>query len=152
MASRRSATNSTVGSGPSPARMSAKMASEKTWATVKESARALEVFEPKDGDTAWNEEVNGRIELARQIFNGENDEADLAKAALWAASAPKYRELLHAQMALNGKLQAELNKLRNSDAKVSTSSEPGRKSPVNDGPDATANDFVKQFLKARNGG
>ena len=132
--------------------MSAKLASEKTWATVKESARALEVFEPKEGDTAWNEEVNGRIELARQIFNGENDEADLAKAALWAASAPKYRELLHAQMALNGKLQAELNKLRNSDAKVSTSSEPGRKSPVNDGPDATANDFVKQFLKARNGG
>jgi len=129
-----------------------KQASERTWSTIKESARALEVFEPKEGDESWNSEVNDRVELARRIFNGENDEADLAKAALWAAAAPKYRELLHAQMALNGKLQSELNKLRNSEAKVSTSTEPGRKAPVNDGPDAGANDFVKQFMKARNGG
>lgn len=131
----------------------AKVQSEKTWDTIKESARALEVFEPKDGDASWNTEVSDRVELARRIFNGENDEADLAKAALWAAAAPKYRELLHAQMALNGKLQSELNKLRGSDAKVSTSSEPGRKSASsNDVPDASSNDFVKQFMKARNGG
>lgn len=131
--------------------MQAKISSEKTWASVKESARALEVFEPKEGDEAWNSEVNDRVELARRIFNGENDEADLAKAALWAAAAPKYRELLHAQMALNGKLQAELSKLRSSEAKVSTSTEPGRKAPSNDGPDFASNDFVKQFMKARNG-
>ena len=47
----------------------------------------------REGDEEWNGELNQRLSLAQQIFNGENSEEDLAKAALWAAAAPKYREL-----------------------------------------------------------
>jgi len=92
----------------------------KTWTKVSENARALEIFEPRDNDEEWNTELNGRLNLARQIFNGENSEEDLAKAALWAAAAPKYRELLYSQVEVNKRLQAELAKYRGSQPGVSS--------------------------------
>jgi hypothetical protein len=62
-----------------------------TWTKVSENARALEIFEPRENDEEWNTELNGRLSLAQQIFNGENSEEDLAKAALWAAAALRQR-------------------------------------------------------------
>jgi hypothetical protein len=119
----------------------------KTWAKVSENARALEIFEPREGDEEWNGELNQRLSLAQQIFNGENSEEDLAKAALWAAAAPKYRELLYFQVEVNKRLQAELAKYRGSEPGVSSkATNPGFKSAnVNS---AKSEDFVASVLKS----
>ena len=119
----------------------------KTWTKVSENARALEIFEPRENDEEWNTELNGRLSLAQQIFNGENSEEDLAKAALWAAAAPKYRELLYSQVEINKRLKAELAKLRGSEPGVSSkATNPGFKSAnVNN---AKSEDFVASVLKS----
>lgn len=119
----------------------------KTWAKVSENARALEIFEPRENDDEWNGELNQRLSLAQQIFNGENSEEDLAKAALWAAAAPKYRELLYSQVEVNKRLQAELAKYRGSEPGVSSkATNPGFKSAnVNN---AKSEDFVANVLKS----
>jgi hypothetical protein len=119
----------------------------KTWAKVSENARALEIFEPREGDEEWNGELNQRLSLAQQIFNGENSEEDLAKAALWAAAAPKYRELLYSQVEVNKRLQAELAKYRGSEPGVSSKAVSGGSRPANMNA-AKSEDFVASVLKS----
>ena len=119
----------------------------KTWEKVSENARALEIFEPRDGDEEWNGELNQRLSLAQQIFNGENSEEDLAKAALWAAAAPKYRELLYSQVEVNKRLQAELAKYRGSEPGVSSKAVSGGSRPANTNA-AKSEDFVASVLKS----
>jgi hypothetical protein len=119
----------------------------KTWAKVSENARALEIFEPRDGDEEWNGELNQRLSLAQQIFNGENSEEDLAKAALWAAAAPKYRELLYAQVEVNKRLQAELSKFRGSEPGVTSKATSGGSRPSNTNT-AKSEDFVASVMKS----
>lgn len=119
----------------------------KTWAKVSENARALEIFEPRENDEEWNSELNQRLSLAQQIFNGENSEEDLAKAALWAAAAPKYRELLYAQVEVNKRLQAELSKYRGSEPGVtSKATNPGFKTANTNA--AKSEDFVASVMKS----
>jgi len=119
----------------------------KTWQKVSENARALEIFEPRENDEEWNSELNQRLSLAQQIFNGENSEEDLAKAALWAAAAPKYRELLYAQVEVNKRLQAELAKYRGSEPGVtSKATNPGFKSANTNA--AKSEDFVASVMKS----
>jgi len=119
----------------------------KTWTKVSENARALEIFEPRDNDEEWNTELNGRLNLARQIFNGENSEEDLAKAALWAAAAPKYRELLYSQVEVNKRLQAELAKYRGSQPGVSSkATTSGGK--VSNSDSSKSEDFVSSVMKS----
>jgi hypothetical protein len=119
----------------------------KTWTKVSENARALEIFEPREGDDEWNTELNGRLSLAQQIFNGENSEEDLAKAALWAAAAPKYRELLYAQVEVNKRLQAELSKYRGSEPGVSSRATTGGSRPASTNA-AKSEDFVASVMKS----
>lgn len=119
----------------------------KTWTKVSENARALEIFEPRENDEEWNKELTGRLGLAQQIFNGENSEEDLAKAALWAAAAPKYRELLYSQVEVNKRLKAELAKLRGSEPGVSSkATNPGFKSANTNS--AKSEDFVANVMKS----
>lgn len=119
----------------------------KTWTKVSENARALEIFEPRENDEEWNKELTGRLSLAQQIFNGENSEEDLAKAALWAAAAPKYRELLYSQVEINKRLKAELAKLRGSEPGVSSrATNPGFKSANTNS--AKSEDFVANVMKS----
>jgi len=119
----------------------------KTWTKVSENARALEIFEPRENDEEWNTELNGRLNLAQQIFNGENSEEDLAKAALWAAAAPKYRELLYSQVEINKRLKAELAKYRGSEPGVSSkATNPGFKSANTNS--AKSEDFVANVMKS----
>lgn len=119
----------------------------KTWTKVSENARALEIFEPRENDEEWNTELSGRLSLAQQIFNGENSEEDLAKAALWAAAAPKYRELLYSQVEINKRLKAELAKLRGSEPGVSSrATNPGFKSA--NASNAKSEDFVANVMKS----
>jgi hypothetical protein len=120
----------------------------KTWAKVSENARALEIFEPREGDEEWNTELNGRLSLAQQIFNGENSEEDLAKAALWAAAAPKYRELLYAQVEVNKRLQAELSKFRGSEPGVTSKATGGGGSRPANASSAKSEDFVASVMKS----
>jgi len=119
----------------------------KTWTKVSENARALEIFEPRENDEEWNTELTGRLNLAQQIFNGENSEEDLAKAALWAAAAPKYRELLYSQVEVNKRLKAELAKYRGSEPGVSSkATNPGFKSANTNS--AKSEDFVANVMKS----
>ena len=120
----------------------------KTWQKVSENARALEIFEPRDGDEEWNGELNERLSLAQQIFNGENSEEDLAKAALWAAAAPKYRELLYAQVEVNKRLQAELSKFRGSEPGVTSKATGGGGSRPANASSAKSEDFVASVMKS----
>ena len=120
----------------------------KTWAKVSENARALEIFEPRDGDDEWNGELNQRLSLAQQIFNGENSEEDLAQAALWAAAAPKYRELLYAQVEVNKRLQAELSKFRGSEPGVTSKATGGGGSRPANASSAKSEDFVASVMKS----
>lgn len=80
----------------------------KTFDSALGEASQLEIFQKRDDDEGWNGQVNERIELARNIFSGENDAKDLARASLWAAAAPAYRELLATQIELNRRLRAQL--------------------------------------------
>ena len=120
----------------------------KTWSKVSENARALEIFEPRDGDDEWNNELTQRMDLARQIFNGENSEEDLAKAALWAAAAPKYRELLYAQVEVNKRLQAELAKYRGAEPGVSSSSKGNSRPASASSANANSQDFINNVMKS----
>ena len=120
----------------------------KTWQKVSENARALEIFEPREGDEEWNGELNQRLSLAQQIFNGENSEEDLAKAALWAAAAPKYRELLYSQVEVNKRLQAELAKYRGSEPGVTSKATGGSGSRPANTNAAKSEDFVASVLKS----
>jgi len=119
----------------------------KTWQKVSTDARSLEIFEPRENDEEWNTELNGRLSLAQQIFNGENSEEDLAKAALWAAAAPKYRELLYAQVEVNKRLQAELTKYRGSEPSVTSKATSGGYRPANANA-AKSEDFVASVMKS----
>jgi hypothetical protein len=119
----------------------------KTWQKVSSDARSLEIFEPRENDEEWNSELNQRLSLAQQIFNGENSEEDLAKAALWAAAAPKYRELLYAQVEVNKRLQAELSKYRGSEPGVSSRATTGGPRPANTNA-AKSEDFVASVMKS----
>ena len=120
----------------------------KTWSKVSENARALEIFEPRDGDDEWNSELTQRMDLARQIFNGENSEEDLAKAALWAAAAPKYRELLYAQVEVNKRLQAELAKYRGAEPGVSSSSKGNSRPASASSANPNSQDFIANVMKS----
>lgn len=117
--------------------------SSQVWDSVVESAKELEVFNSKEGDDAWNTELTQRRELAKQIFSGKNSEEDLAKAALWAAAAPKYRELLFAQMELNTRLQDQVNKLSSSGPSVNNR---GTASKAMAGPQSE--DFIAGVMKS----
>jgi hypothetical protein len=119
----------------------------KTWQKVSTDARSLEIFEPRENDEEWNSELNQRLSLAQQIFNGENSEEDLAKAALWAAAAPKYRELLYAQVEVNKRLQAELSKYRGSEPGVSSRATTGGSRPANTNA-SKSEDFVASVMKS----
>jgi hypothetical protein len=88
------------------------------------------------------------MDLARQIFNGENSEEDLAKAALWAAAAPKYRELLYAQVEVNKRLQAELAKYRGAEPGVSSSSKGNSRPASASSANPNSQDFIANVMKS----
>lgn len=86
---------------------------------------AYEVFQPREGDEGWNNEVNDRLSVAKQIFSGQGNSAeDLIEASHWAAAGPKYRELLIAQMEINKRLRSENKDLTGATPTASTSETP----------------------------
>jgi len=61
---------------------------DKTISDWTDKEKGLPVFQKRDGDDAWNAMVDDQIEVARNVFGGELDVDSIAKAAMWAASAP----------------------------------------------------------------
>jgi len=112
--------------------------SRKVFESVAERASALEVYQKKEGDDAWNSEVDARREMARNAFLGQSSEEELAMIALWGPAGEKYRELLGVQIELNQRLQKQLDGLQGATPSVSTdsskqtSSEKGFIDEVND--------------------
>ena len=83
----------------------------KTFDEVAQQASNLEMYRLKDGDEDWNREVEGRMNVARNIFTGSSNQEDLALASLWAAAGPAYREAYGAQIEVNRRLQQQIKDL-----------------------------------------
>ena len=95
--------------------------SRQTFNEVAERAGVLEVYQKREGDDAWNAEVDARMDLARNGFLGQSDENQLAMLALWGAAGEKYRELLATQIELNRRLQAQVDGVQGSNPSVAGS-------------------------------
>ena len=54
----------------------------KTFDEVAQQASNLEMYRLKDGDEDWNREVEGRMNVARNIFTGSSNQEDLALASM----------------------------------------------------------------------
>lgn len=61
---------------------------DRTIAQWSDKEKGLPVLQKRDNDAAWNTQIDDSIQLARDIFGGELDIDSLARASLWAASAP----------------------------------------------------------------
>lgn len=101
----------------------------KTFDAALKDAAQLEIFQTRDDDEAWNSEVKERIDMARGIFSGENDPQDLARASLWAAAAPAYRELLASQIELNRRLRQQLKEQAGATPSLTSGGESGGGEP-----------------------
>lgn len=100
--------------------------SGKMFDSVAAEATNLEVFAQRDDDSDWNTEVQQRVDMARSIFSGDNDPKELARASLWAAAAPKYRELLASQIELNRRLRKQIGDAGGANPSLSTSGGEGK--------------------------
>lgn len=118
---------------------------EATWQNVSKLAGELEVFQPVEGDPKSADEINASLQLAKEIFSGNNSEEDLAKAALWAVAAPRYREALYAQIEVNKRLQTELSKFKGVQPGVDSKAS-GTKTAAPNAPDANSQDFIKNVM------
>ena len=114
-------------------------ASRKVFEEVASEAGALEVFQNRDDDDNWNAGVAEMRNTAKNIFLGESTEQELARASLWAAAAPKYRELLAGQMELNKRLQNQIKELKG--ATPSVDAESASSAP------AEEKDFITTFME-----
>lgn len=61
---------------------------DKTIAEWSDKEKGLPVLQKRDGDDAWNSQIDESVQLAKDIFGGELDVDSLARASLWAATAP----------------------------------------------------------------
>ncbi len=77
-------------------------------------AAKLPVFAKRDGDEAWNKDVDARLGQAKEIMFGRLTEADMARAALWAAASPALLQSLAASDAKVKALTAELEGIKKS--------------------------------------
>lgn len=80
-------------------------------AFAQDPKQGLEVLSPKDGDEAHNAAVRAAVEQARSIFDGRLPAEDLARAAMWAAAAPMYRQAVFDQAALIRRLEDQVKSL-----------------------------------------
>jgi hypothetical protein len=108
-------------------------------------ARAnLEMFQARDGDAEWNESVSQREAMARNIYMGQVPPKDAAKAAMWAATAPAYREALHQQLEVNRRLTAQLKALQGTTPRIDGGGASAKK-------DEAGLDFVSHVKKLMRG-
>lgn len=75
----------------------------------------LPVFQKRTGttpeDVAWNHQVDASLSIARNIYQGKLDAPEIAKAALWSASAPLFLRQLHERNTVIDGLQKRITEL-----------------------------------------
>lgn len=119
----------------------------RTFETVLAGARTnLDILKPRDGDDAWNSEIDARISQARDIYMGKDlGYDDLAKAAIWAAAAPAYQKTVIAQTEMIRRLNEQISKLQGAQPSVGGSGGEG-----SSGGSADSEDFTKSFMGVLN--
>ena len=75
-------------------------------------AQNLEFYRTKEGDEEWNQGVQDRLNLARNIYTGSASGEELVLASLWAAQAPAAREALATQVEINRRLKAQIKEMQ----------------------------------------
>lgn len=104
---------------------------EKSFNEIVEAHKEVPVFATRDGDEAWNQSVNQRLELARNIYGGKLPVQDLARASLWAAAAPEFMRQAIDLSKENAALKAENEALRGSSPTLGGSgSTPGAETDI----------------------
>jgi hypothetical protein len=79
--------------------------------TLGEAQKHLAVFQRRDGDEAWNNEVDKSIQMARAIISGKLSPEELSKASIWSAAAPRILANLNASNQEVANLRAQLAKM-----------------------------------------
>ena len=102
--------------------------SDAVFSEIQKEASNIELYQPREGDNEWNLEIDARVAQAKKIFSGDNDQHSLARASFWAASGPKYRELLADSIEINRRLREQLEGINS--ATPSMSSSQGDAAPV----------------------
>jgi len=89
---------------------------------LQEEAKNLLAYQLKEGEGAeeWNQSVESRVNLARGVYSGESTAQEVARASLWAAAAPAYKELLDKQIELNRRLNAQIKGVDEANPTVDT--------------------------------
>lgn len=72
----------------------------------------LPVFQKRDGDEAWNKQVDSAIQTARNIYTGNMPLPDLARASQWSAAGPLLAQDAHAKGKEIETLKAEITRLK----------------------------------------
>lgn len=91
-------------------------------AALAEATEHVEVFQKKDGEDGWNKGIEDMVASAQNIFSGQaGDMNEVARATLWAAAAPRYRQMLAESYAENQKLKAQLSGTESSNPAISNS-------------------------------
>lgn len=79
---------------------------ETVFQSLSQGEKAIPVYQKREGDEAWNQEVEQRSQVARAVFEGKFDtEEERAQASMWAAAAPG---ILKNWQAERTQLQAQL--------------------------------------------
>ena len=98
----------------------------KVFDSVLDEAVSLELFQVRDEDDEWNNEVADRVATARNIFSGDNAPEELARASMWAAAGPKYREMVGQLLEVNRRLREQVKDQTGATPSVTQSSEPAK--------------------------
>lgn len=104
-------------------------------------ANGLPAYQKRDGDAAWNAQVDQRIQLAKAAYLGDQslDPQKLASFALWGAAAPALLQDAQAKAGRIAELEAELATFRKGTPSPGSGPAPGL-APSNEPVDA-------QFLR-----
>lgn len=105
--------------------------------TIREAQEHIPAFQLREGDEAWNQSVTERVALAEHIFSGNMPFEDLARATIWAASAP-----VSNQMLLESRKEIEALKAENASLRAKAPS------PSGGGDAPPPPDDIKSFSEA----
>lgn len=86
----------------------------------------LPVFQKRSGNTEadlqWNRQVDESLALAKNIYQGKMDAPEIAKAALWSASAPLFLAQLNERNTVISGLQKRISELEAAKPRLSSAS------------------------------
>ncbi len=91
---------------------------------LQSARKELHIFQKKDGDEAWNKQVDSFEKTARDIYTGNLPLPELARAAQWSAAAPLFLQDADAKATEIANLKAELGRLKAVQPKPGSGTDP----------------------------